>query len=423
MPSSISVALQKHLGRDKKRTQSGGQLPIVSGRQHPPPILSDHAEEDPCILDDNGLADLWDEALYHYAQTTGVDLTDENTDLSQQLKNCAGYRDVVIALDRVAQAFEVYRNPHNGIGTRIRKALRPVVRAVISSGVLEASGETAASKAVPGGKALFVAVGLLLKATEGVSARFDALTKLLEKFHFFVTRLDVRTKSADLRTASRTLATRIFCNMLRTLAIAHKMMQRNRLEHFIVVLIGQGSDVSDLYRQTEDLMEEDVRLSLAELHDTVNDLTKLHIALERMEVGIHNITSGVNDISHRVRASQVDIANLSTTFSEYAGYSRLNLDSIHQAILELPGRIQAQIAIIPRQSLSVCAMCAKIHQGYLLSVDQGVESNATTLNVATTGSHLSALPRLLRAYHFHAPIWSHFLVLPTTSSHIVEISL
>ncbi|KZV67548.1 hypothetical protein PENSPDRAFT_48129 [Peniophora sp. CONT] len=177
------------------------------------------------------LVDLWDEAVCQYRDITGIDLRDETSEpaLHQRLEGCFDVHKLNRALDSMALDFDVYRgSSRKDIGGRIRRALKPVIRAALV--VLDVGGEAAST--VPGGKAIFVAIGVLFKTTQEVSKRFDAVATLLEEFSFYLVRLNLGTR-ATLEGPLRALAIEILAHMLCSFAIVTKMMRRNRIGWYV----------------------------------------------------------------------------------------------------------------------------------------------------------------------------------------------
>ncbi|KZV67265.1 hypothetical protein PENSPDRAFT_59599 [Peniophora sp. CONT] len=321
---------------------TAGPSSSVSSTNHPA------RSKAPSTIQEDELTDLWDEALCEYRTVTGTDLTDENSDLHRRLKACTDYRTIVAALDKIAQELDEYRNSSDNVSSKIRKALRPIVRAVLRSGVLDIAGEAVASKSIIGGKAIFVAIGVLLKATEGVSARFNAVEVLLRKFKFYVARLGVRATGSALTPESRALVVEILVDMLSTFAIATKMIRQKRLEHFFNVLIGKGDDISDLTRHTGELIEEETRLTLAEVHCAIGDLTtNLREALLKTDNDIQSLAAGVSRISSIAQTSQEGIMNMSAVLVqvvEHTSQMRSTMDFISHSLMELPGRIRVKVS-------------------------------------------------------------------------------
>ncbi|KZV66844.1 hypothetical protein PENSPDRAFT_654553 [Peniophora sp. CONT] len=298
------------------------QLPLSDG-DPAQPFLSAHQDDDVVVTN------LWREALASYKLLTGVVL--ENSDLYRQIRACSDERAIVSTLESTAGAFEMYRHPAPyGVGARMRSTLIPIVRAVLA--MLEVAGEAAASSTLPGGKAVFVAIGILLKTIDGVSARFDAVAALLGKFKFYLARLNVRSGIPFGRSA-RSLAVEILVQMLRTLAIAARTMRRNRLEHFLAVLVGRDDDLKDVSKRADILVDEEARLTLAEAARAVHNLSsELSDALIRMEAELRAILSGVEDLSANLQASGA--MEMPAKFEEFKVQSKWDMDRIFAELAE-----------------------------------------------------------------------------------------
>ena len=112
-----------------------GRLPSSSDSGSPPPSIEAPSDYD--------LSDLWDEALNLYKGATGTDLRDESTDMHKRLAGCLSSGTIIAVLGDIVQDFTRYRYPSKVAGTRIRNALRRIVRAALA--VVEVGGEAAAA--------------------------------------------------------------------------------------------------------------------------------------------------------------------------------------------------------------------------------------------------------------------------------------
>ncbi|VDC07215.1 unnamed protein product [Peniophora sp. CBMAI 1063] len=279
----------------------------------PPNRPSSHLQQDT-------LADLWNDAIVRYKSTTSIDLTDPTSLVHRSLANCSSHHAILSALNGLMDEFKAYRDPSpNSSASKIRTAIRRVVCAVLRAGVLDVGGETAAALGIPGGKAIFVALGALLQATEGVTDRFDAVLLLLHNLESYMIRLDVRL-NAPLVPAAREHTVKILVEMLDAFGMATRMMRRNRAQHFMAALTGGGQDVKAAHERFEGLMVEDTRLSLAEVHSGIQafsaslqtglDEVKTEVA-QHLEVVTSDIVarvtarlqaSGIFELSHRFEA-------------------------------------------------------------------------------------------------------------------------
>ena len=109
------------------------------------PSSSDSGSSSPSIEapSDHDLSDFWHEALNLYKGATGIDLRDESTDMQKRFAGCSSSATVIAALGNIVQDFTRYRYPSKVAGTRIRNALRRIVRLALA--VVEVGGEAAAA--------------------------------------------------------------------------------------------------------------------------------------------------------------------------------------------------------------------------------------------------------------------------------------
>ncbi|VDB84548.1 unnamed protein product [Peniophora sp. CBMAI 1063] len=224
------------------------------------PTLSTRSDE---------FADLWDNALDNYFTRTGVNLRDRDQDLYRRLQGCSSSDSVVQVLEDIALDFKTYRQGSER-ANKIRSALSSVAYGI--SVLVEVGAESAASKSFPGGKAIFVAIAILIKATQGVSQRFDALVAILEKFGFYLSRLPIRM-DIGLGTESRRLTIQLLSKMVHTFALATETMKKSRTHHFINVFLNKNDETHDLTQSVGVLVEEDARLGLVEMHRAVSHLS------------------------------------------------------------------------------------------------------------------------------------------------------
>jgi len=185
------------------------------------------------------LCELWDEALIRFNEKIGVD--PQRHKLSRDLKDLKSEKEIVDILEKEAEDFNRFRAPGSRFG-QLRKYLKPIVAVVIR--INEVVGE--ASSSIPGGKTIFVAFGILLKATQNVSNRYDTLSDLFKRFKSCVEILDVlpHMPSAFGR-ASRKIATDILVHLLDIITLSMKTVKLKkgaRFVHTVQSLVGFGDD-------------------------------------------------------------------------------------------------------------------------------------------------------------------------------------
>ncbi|VDC07202.1 unnamed protein product [Peniophora sp. CBMAI 1063] len=207
-----------------------------------------------------------------YPRIVGRDLMDPRSDVYRRLSGCRDYTAVIRVIDNVAEEFKIYRNSRNGVGTAIRSSLSTIVRALFNFGALEV-GRDAVSVQLPGVQAVFVALIYLLKATQGVSERFDMVADLLERLTLVVPYLSLRVQ-APLGPASEEVVVKIHVHLLRCLAIIIDTMSQSRIRHYASVVFGRRNPVAKASKKLEVLLQADTSLLLAEIRQENFELFK-----------------------------------------------------------------------------------------------------------------------------------------------------
>ncbi|KAI0315324.1 ankyrin repeat-containing domain protein [Amylostereum chailletii] len=201
-------------------------------------------------------ADLWQSALEAYEDRTGTDLKTE--DVFGDLDACDSVDGVLSVVDEQMSVFKKFRatDPR---WEKLRSVLKPVVHVVFSFS--EATGE-GVSLAVPAGKTIFAAIGVLLAATKGVSASYDALVDLFDVLKAFLNRLKIRG-DLQLKTESKQILVKILVQLLAVLALATKLIKKKRLGQYVSILTG-NQDVKDAVGKLDKLTAEDLGMVATE---------------------------------------------------------------------------------------------------------------------------------------------------------------
>ncbi|KAJ6526139.1 hypothetical protein DFH09DRAFT_1371749 [Mycena vulgaris] len=211
-------------------------------------------------VESDRFASLWVDAFDVYEHRTGIDLRDENSDIALGLHNCDSEDSVLDALHKTAIAFGGYR-----VGSpkwhKFRQKLKPVITAVTV--FIDAAAECATSKSVPGGKSVFVAIGVLLKATQGVSEKLDALVDLLESLGLFLRQLKIRT-DVPFGNESKIVVVEILVEVLKALALATQRMKKNRIQQFVREIF-RGDDMRAVLDRLNKLTTIESRMAVAEM--------------------------------------------------------------------------------------------------------------------------------------------------------------
>ncbi|KZV62747.1 hypothetical protein PENSPDRAFT_238552 [Peniophora sp. CONT] len=233
------------------------------------------------------LQDLWISALKEYHETVGTDLLDSNEPVMLGLANCESDVSFIDVIEGAAKRLGKKREG-NKASQNLRKVLKPLVHGLRV--ILEASAETASSLKVPGGKGIFAAVAILLKAAEEVSATFDHMQHLLERLLAHVEWLQVRVR-VPLRREARAIAVEALVHILKTLALITATLHKNRPGLFVKALLTKNNGFADLERTLQDLISDQDRMTnadiLLDVHQISSDVRSTHATL----MDVHGTTS------------------------------------------------------------------------------------------------------------------------------------
>ncbi|KAI0027620.1 hypothetical protein K488DRAFT_74397 [Vararia minispora EC-137] len=208
---------------------------------------------------------LLENAIYCFGKETGLDLLAQP--YSGKLLQCDSVNDLVSVLKKQNEAFETFR----AHGETIRAVLAPVFRLVRV--FLETGAEVAAASngAVPGGKAIFVAFGVLLDATRGVSEVYDALGDIFRRLGTFLGRLDIYLQSPSEPSAPlKKIFMDTFFKLFSALGIVTKYL---KLENNDKKGSSIGRSLRPIFRRTKDFGR--VLLGNTEVKDVLAELDNL----------------------------------------------------------------------------------------------------------------------------------------------------
>ncbi|KZV71697.1 hypothetical protein PENSPDRAFT_733947 [Peniophora sp. CONT] len=150
------------------------QLPASSGND---PVL-------------NNFDRIWKDALGRYETEIGKNPLE--LPFAKNLPARPGSAEVVIEhFKKQEDSFKVFRD----VGKKVFGVLETIVHFVH---LFIDSGAEAAASHVPGGKAILVAVGVLLQATKGVSGVYNAVETLLDKIKNYLQRVSIHLKPSIL---------------------------------------------------------------------------------------------------------------------------------------------------------------------------------------------------------------------------------
>ncbi|VDC02870.1 unnamed protein product [Peniophora sp. CBMAI 1063] len=213
------------------------------------------------------LGGLWSDALELYRKETKTDLL--SCDFADDILECTSGDEVLNIIYNEMESFKAFRGDSAQWG-KVRSVLKRVVDVVLVFN--DAIAETAASQGIPGGKAILVGFGILLTATKGVSERYNALEELFSQVVAYLDRLLVRLEArTELRPAARTVVLNVLAHVIRVLALATRLLKKNRLVHWIEVVSG-NHDMQDALAGLDKLTTLDTRMTLVENYATAQQI-------------------------------------------------------------------------------------------------------------------------------------------------------
>ncbi|KZV73964.1 WD40 repeat-like protein [Peniophora sp. CONT] len=216
--------------------------------------------------------DIWSNALDEYRHLTGVDLRDsQNMSIVRQLEQCSDSDDILDRLDTASKGFNRWRKGGRW-SRRLRSVLKPLVHGLNT--IIEALAETASSAAhAPGGKGIFAALVVLMKAADSVSTTFDDIEKLFGRFKAYVVCLEKRVR-VPIDHEMKVLAVRALVEMLKAMGHVTEILSKGRTGNFIGSLFNQSNVIADAIRELEEIERDESRLDVADIRVIVYNLKR-----------------------------------------------------------------------------------------------------------------------------------------------------
>ncbi|KZV63220.1 hypothetical protein PENSPDRAFT_758152 [Peniophora sp. CONT] len=275
---------------------------------------------------DDAFRELWSEALRKCEQSLAGNSSQWRS-LLQRMHRCREAEDVCVILDETMQAFERFRGSETAWGKLRSEYLKPAVEVLLLFN--DAIAETAASfPHVPGGKAIFVAFGVLLQATKGVSAYCEALIALFEELNSFLESLRPRLRRpSGLGSASKAIAITMLAHLLDIICHTAKLVLKRPW-------LGRLG----LYGKA---LLKDTRMQAA--LQRLRALTNLELRAMTSEIYVN--AAGTHDLALEIRDAatgmQADVAHIRAVGAENIGVTNQLLSDL-QILNE--GRVQATAA-------------------------------------------------------------------------------
>ncbi|VDB91475.1 unnamed protein product [Peniophora sp. CBMAI 1063] len=250
----------------------------------------------------DAITDIWKSALDQYRDAVGFNLQNKKDELVRRMEKCTTTDAILRVLDDAAHYLVDQRRGNRKLEA-VRGFLKPVVVGLDT--ILDAGAETGSALGVPGGKGIFAAVAVLLKAADRVSATFDDMEQLFERLQVYIERLEVRIK-APLRDQAKTIAVKALAEMLKAFAIATKMMRQNRLGMFVRALFTKGDYVQHAIRVLEKNMSDSIRMDIVDvvvgMHELSSDVLQIKTSMSQFLEMMQPLLEGIQPVVEQTHA-------------------------------------------------------------------------------------------------------------------------
>ncbi|VDB88233.1 unnamed protein product [Peniophora sp. CBMAI 1063] len=211
----------------------------------------------PSESSENGIHELWQNALEAYRKETKCELL--GVDFADSVLECATAEDVMDVLQESMEDLKAFRSDDSK-WDKVRNVLERVVGVVLALNVAAGDVASVANQGAPGGSAIFVGIGVLLTATKGVSERYDSLLELFSQLSDYLLRLSSRLQSKpELGPAARKNALDVLVHLLHVLALATRLLKKNRFMHYVQVVSG-NKDMKDALAKLDTLTATETRV-------------------------------------------------------------------------------------------------------------------------------------------------------------------
>ncbi|VDB93418.1 unnamed protein product [Peniophora sp. CBMAI 1063] len=225
------------------------------------------------------LGDLWNVALQHHEEETGTKLL-ESTIAKDFPLHPAASEEVLAIFAAQGQSFEAFR----ARGRKVLQVLKPTVHFIC---LFIDTGAEAGLATVPGGKAIFVAIGVLLQATKGVSGLYDVIEHLFRKIASYLNRVPIYLNSSTQPApVLMTILVNTCIQVLEVLAMTTKYCDLStksvwgavsrRTKDYLREFIG-GSEVKTALEKLEHLTNAELLAAVAQTNTIARDVQlKIH---------------------------------------------------------------------------------------------------------------------------------------------------
>ncbi|KAI0258927.1 hypothetical protein BC834DRAFT_847069 [Gloeopeniophorella convolvens] len=218
--------------------------------------------------DSSRFRSLFEAALKEYHENTGTDLASHS--LYDKLRTCKSVESVINAVNEQARAFGEHRKGDRA--TQMMTRLSPLVDTILV--LNDGLGNTLGEVFQPA-KIVCAGVGLLLRASKGVSESYDSLVDLFDTMSRFLERVKIYAlvEQTPLMTE---IIVKMMIGLLEILGLATKEIKQGRLRAFGKKLLG-SKKIEEVVKRLDRLTVEESRMS------TTHILLIVHTLLENLK--------------------------------------------------------------------------------------------------------------------------------------------
>ncbi|KAI0258923.1 hypothetical protein BC834DRAFT_669981 [Gloeopeniophorella convolvens] len=245
---------------------------------------------------------LFEAALKEYHENTGTDLVYHP--LYGKLRTCESVESVINAVKEQARAFGEYRKGDRATQLMTTK-LSPLVDIilVLNDGLGNTFGEV-----FQPAKIVCAGVGLLLRASKGVSESYNSLVDLFDTVSRFLERVKVYTRMEQTPPMIEIIV-KMMIGLLDILGLATKEIKQGRLRAFGKKLLG-SKKIEDVVKRLDRLTLEESRMSTTHIflivHTLLENLKGVMTNAEASTATMEDALASIQEIVHGVNKIERD---------------------------------------------------------------------------------------------------------------------
>ncbi|KAA1474458.1 hypothetical protein DENSPDRAFT_331040 [Dentipellis sp. KUC8613] len=214
---------------------------------------------------DDQFPEIWNASIRQYE----ADTKNKLTHAFRGLGNIKSADELLRIIDDKQKNFVEYQKR----GARIKGALKSVLDIV---GPLASTAGEGVALAYPPGKAIFVAVKLLVDATHNVKSHYDAIINIFEQMQSFLLRCRMYLShggsiSVDLRKKLGNILAHVIC----IIGVVTREMKKAQLRHFIHGVFTKDSAVQDALTELDHLTKEEGQVVQAATYQEVRHVSRV----------------------------------------------------------------------------------------------------------------------------------------------------